>query len=150
MDTEFSNIYIYIYPTRNNVTQFILSGNCSTCYGWYLHPSSGAHKTVSTASCICQTVTATCRWRQVAVTVWQIPDVVDTVLGAPDDGWRYHPKHVEQFPDTKKTKLHPVGYILGYICSARTHALQIDGILSHYLAAYFRIFPNHSISTGCL
>jgi hypothetical protein len=31
--------------------------------------------------------------------VWQIPDAVDTVVCAPDDGWRYHPKHVEQFPD---------------------------------------------------
>ena len=27
------------------------------------------------------------------------PDAVDTVACAPDDGWRYHPKHVEQFPD---------------------------------------------------
>jgi len=44
-----------------NVTQFIVSGNCSTCFRWYLHPSSGAHKTVSTASGICHTVTATCR-----------------------------------------------------------------------------------------
>jgi len=38
--------------------------------------------------------------RQVALTVWQIPDAVDTVVCAPDDGWRYHPKHVERFPDT--------------------------------------------------
>jgi hypothetical protein len=52
-----------IYPTRCNVTQFILSGNCSTCFGWYYHPSSGAHTTVSTASGICHTVTATCRHR---------------------------------------------------------------------------------------
>jgi hypothetical protein len=22
--------------------------------------------------------------------------------GAPDDGWKYHPKHVEQFPDINK------------------------------------------------
>ena len=28
-----------------------------------------------------------------------MPDTVDTVLWAPDDGWRYHPKHVEQFAD---------------------------------------------------
>jgi len=83
--------YSYIYPTRCNVTHFILSGNCSTCFGWYLHPSSGAHAIVSTASCICQTVTATCRY--------QIQDAVDTVAYAPDDGWRYHPKYVEQFPD---------------------------------------------------
>jgi hypothetical protein len=34
--------------------------------------------------------------------VWQIPDAVDTVICAPDDGWKYHPKHVEQFPDINK------------------------------------------------
>jgi hypothetical protein len=52
---------------------------------------------------------------QVAVTVWQIPDAVDTVVYAPDDGWWYHPKHVKQFPDKIKcVVLHPVGYILEY------------------------------------
>jgi len=30
--------YSNIYPTRCNVTQFILCGNCSTCFGWYHHP----------------------------------------------------------------------------------------------------------------
>jgi len=35
----------------------------STCFGWYLHPSSGAQTTVSTASGICHTVTSTCRYR---------------------------------------------------------------------------------------
>jgi len=31
-------------------------------------------------------------------------DAVDTVVCAPDDGWRYNPKHVlvEQFPDINK------------------------------------------------
>ena len=53
--------YSNIYPTRCNVTQYILSGNCSTCFGWYHHPSSGAQTTVSTASGICHTVTATSR-----------------------------------------------------------------------------------------
>jgi len=28
-----------------------------------------------------------------------ITDAVDTVICAPDDGWRSHPKHVEQFTD---------------------------------------------------
>jgi len=43
-------------------------------------------------------------WRspQVAVTVSLMPDTVDTVIWAPDDGWRYHPKHVEQFADINK------------------------------------------------
>jgi hypothetical protein len=27
---------------------------------------------------------------------------VDTVVCAPDDGWKYHPKHVEQFSDINK------------------------------------------------
>jgi hypothetical protein len=36
--------------------------------------------------------------------VWQIPDAVDTVVCAPDDGWKYHPKHVEQFPDINKLR----------------------------------------------
>ena len=31
-----------------------------------------------------------------------MPDVVDTVVCAPDDGWRYHPKLLEQFPDINK------------------------------------------------
>ena len=105
-----------IYPTRCNVTHFILSGNCSTCFGWYLHPSSGAQTTVSTASGICHTVTAICRyrgrvgtglsvlWVACAVTVWQIPDTVDRVVCASDDGWRYHPKHVEQFTDINKLR----------------------------------------------
>ena len=56
-------IFQYIYPTRCNVTQFILSENWSTCFGWYHHTSSGAQTTVSTASGICHTVTATCRYR---------------------------------------------------------------------------------------
>jgi hypothetical protein len=34
--------------------------------------------------------------------VRQIPDAADTVLFAPDDGWKYHWKHVEQFPDINK------------------------------------------------
>ena len=34
--------------------------------------------------------------------VRQIPDAVGTVVCAPDDRWKYHPKHVEQFPDINK------------------------------------------------
>jgi len=51
--------------------------------------------------------------RQIAITVWQITDAVDTVVCAPDFGWWYHPKHVEQFPDKINcVKLHLVWYIL--------------------------------------
>jgi hypothetical protein len=51
-----------VYPTRCNVTHFTISRNCSTCFEWYLHPSSGAHTTSSTASGICHNVAATCRY----------------------------------------------------------------------------------------
>jgi hypothetical protein len=60
--------------------------------------------------------------QQVAVTVWQVPDAVDTAVCAPDDGWIYHLKHVEQFPDKINcVTLHLVGYILEYFYDARTH-----------------------------
>jgi len=35
-------------------TVYIFLENCSTCFGWYFHSSSGAHSTVSTASGTCQ------------------------------------------------------------------------------------------------
>ena len=61
------------------------------------------------ASGICHTVAATCRYRGRVGTglsvLW--------VACAPDDGWRCHPKHVEQFPDKINcVTLHLVGYIL--------------------------------------
>jgi hypothetical protein len=34
--------------------------------------------------------------------IWAIPDAGDTVVFAPDDGWKYHLKHAEQFPDINK------------------------------------------------
>jgi hypothetical protein len=55
-------IYSYIQHGATLHSLFI-SGNCSTCFGWYFHLSSGAHTTVSTASGICDTVTAICRYR---------------------------------------------------------------------------------------
>jgi hypothetical protein len=68
------NPYLLMWRIRwaNNIPKYIqrdaalhslfISGNCSTCFECYLHPSSGAHTTVSTASGICQTVTAICRY----------------------------------------------------------------------------------------
>ena len=44
-------------------TIYLFLENCSAFFGWYIHPSSGAHTTVCTESGICQTVTATCRYR---------------------------------------------------------------------------------------
>jgi hypothetical protein len=55
------SIFQYI-SNKMQLTQFI-SENCSICFEWYFHPSSGAHTTVSTASGICHNVTAICRYR---------------------------------------------------------------------------------------
>src|SRR5215475_4651764 len=57
-----NSIQIYIQKDATLHSLFI-SGNCSTCLGWYFHTSSGAHTTASTASDICHTVTAICRYR---------------------------------------------------------------------------------------
>ena len=52
--------YIPIYIQQDaTLHSLFITGNCSTCFGWYFHPSSGAHTTESTASGICHTVTAT-------------------------------------------------------------------------------------------
>jgi hypothetical protein len=75
-----------------------ISENCSTCFGWYFHLSSEAHTTVSTASDICHAVTAICRYRGRDGTGLSVLWVAYT----PDDRWKYHPKHVEQFPDINK------------------------------------------------
>jgi hypothetical protein len=54
--------------------------------------------------------------------IWQIPDAVNTVVCAPDDGWKYHPKHVEQFPVINKLcNVAFFGYILEYTYDARIH-----------------------------
>jgi hypothetical protein len=42
------------------------------------------------------------RKRQITVTVWQITDALNTVVCAPDDGWKNHPKHIEYFQDINK------------------------------------------------
>jgi hypothetical protein len=40
-------IYVYIQQDATLHSLFI-SGNCSTCFGWYFHPSSGAYATHNT------------------------------------------------------------------------------------------------------
>jgi len=62
-----NNIVIYIQEDAT-LTQFILSGNCSTCFEWYHHPPSGAQTTVSTAYGICHTAVVICRYRGRVVT----------------------------------------------------------------------------------
>ena len=59
-----NSIPIYSYIKQDaTLHSLLISGNCSTCFGWYFHPSSGTHTTVSTASGNCHTLTAICRYR---------------------------------------------------------------------------------------
>ena len=47
---------------------------------------------------------------------WLVLDAVDAVICAPDDGWKDHPKHVEQFTDKINCIwLHLVGHLLTHI-----------------------------------
>ena len=83
-----------------------MSSNCSACFG-VVCPSIMR----SSYHCIysiwhywdryCYLSWAS-RSRQVAVTVSIMPDTVETVIWAPDDGWRYHPNNIEQFADINK------------------------------------------------
>jgi len=43
---SFSTILLYRSQQDAHATEFILSDNCSTCFGRYYHPSSGAQTTV--------------------------------------------------------------------------------------------------------
>ena len=56
--------YIPIYIQQDaTLHSLFISGNCSSRFGRYLHPSSGAQTNVSTTSGICHAVTAICRYR---------------------------------------------------------------------------------------
>jgi hypothetical protein len=91
--------YIPIYIQQDTTLHILfISGNCCICFGWYHHPSSGEHTTVSTASGICHTVTATCRYRGRGETALQFQLFHDSGW----EHWRYHRKHVDQFPDINK------------------------------------------------
>ena len=79
------------------IYSLFISVNCSTCFGWYLHPSSGVHITVTTASGTGQNT----RYRHLPRS-WKSWNSRVTVICTPDDGWRYHPKHVEQFAEVNK------------------------------------------------
>ena len=50
------SILLYKFQQDAHVTEFILSDNCSTCFGRYYHPSPGAQTTITTASGNCYTV----------------------------------------------------------------------------------------------
>ena len=62
-----SNILIYVQ--QDALHSLFLSGNCSTCFGWYLHPSSGAQTTIYSTWYLSDRYCYLLLQRQVAVTV---------------------------------------------------------------------------------
>ena len=106
--------------TQNSLF-IILQVHC-TCFRCQPHPSSGAHKTVTTASgtghifCAATSLQrgqAWPHWREVVA----VPEAVVTVLCTPDDGCGWHPKHVQwtcRIIDC--SLLHLTGQLLMYMC----------------------------------
>ena len=87
---QYCHMYVPKYIQQDqSLHNLFISVNCSTCFGWIPHPSSGVQ------NCIYSIWYLSNRQRQV-------PDAVDTVVCAPDDCWRHHPKHVEQFTEINK------------------------------------------------
>ena len=76
------SLFRYISNKMQTLLNLYISGNCSTFFGWYLHPSSEAHTTVSTASGTGQTVSAPFRYRgtvgTAVTTLPQLQQVADT------------------------------------------------------------------------
>jgi hypothetical protein len=69
--------------------------------------------------------------------VRQIPDAVDTVLCAPDDDWKYRPKHVEQFPDINKwcdiaSCWMYIGILLGAHYILHISRISVKVVLKHF------------------
>ena len=143
------NTCISVYPTRWNVTQLylelyletavhILGGTCThhqERIQLYLQ-----HLIFVTPLLLCAAILEEMelpvptlpRQRHVAVTVWHITDAVDTMVCAPDDGWRYYSKHVKQFPDIINCIiLHLIRYILEYQIQISLSKLNLSYLTKH-------------------
>ena len=96
------------YPRRYNNIQFICIWKLLYMF-WVVSPSIIR----SSHHCFYSIWHYWDRYNSRQVTASIMPDTVDTVIWAPDDGWRYHPKHVEQFADINRLiLLHLVGQLL--------------------------------------
>jgi hypothetical protein len=75
-----------------------------------------------------------------------MPDAVDTVVCAPDDGWWYFPKHVEEFPyKINSETLHLVGYILEHFESFCSRNMFMDCLTITMLQLFASITNNNYV-----
>jgi hypothetical protein len=114
-------IYSYIQQDATSHSIFI-SGKCSTYFGWYFHPSSGAHLVFVTPLLLSaaiveelEPVWVYCGWRTPPTSckpVWRIP-LLWVQWKTPDDGQMNCPKDVDFHSKNKFEKLvHQVGFIV--------------------------------------
>jgi len=100
--TQKNSVLIIVQQDATQSSLFTILQVCSTCFGCQPHPSSGVHKTVTTASSTVQLPPSNVArlawplWREVdGQKLWPVPGALVTVLCSPDDGCGWHPKHVE-------------------------------------------------------
>jgi hypothetical protein len=96
MDPCIVNIFQYISNKTQRYTVYLNLENIP-----YVSNGTSTHRQ-ERINCIYSIWYVTSLLLPAAITVWQIPDAVNTVVCDPNYGWRYHPKHVEQFPDINK------------------------------------------------
>ena len=137
-------------PTICNNMKIILSVNCSTGFGWFLHSSSGTQITLSTESGTRQTlllpVAIVEELRQICVCwsqhtqlcvnspttatgsshSWLVRGAVDRVICASDDGWRSHSKHVIALVDEWKTNLLSLAILFHSLCAQHVSDINIS------------------------
>jgi len=84
-----SQIYSNIHPTKCNFTQYIYIWKLLYVFLVLLPPIiRNAHNCIYSIWYLSHRYCYLPLLRQVAVNVWQLPDAVDTVVCAPDDGWK--------------------------------------------------------------
>ena len=94
------HILIIVQRDATQSSLFIILQVHCTCSGCQPHPSSGVHKTVTTASGTGHAATAFQRGQATleggsCTKIWPVPEAVVIVLCAPDGGCGSHPKHVQ-------------------------------------------------------
>jgi hypothetical protein len=99
------SILIIVQWDATQSSPFIILQVHSTCFGCQTHPSSGVHKTVTTASGTGHIFCAVSsnmsklvwpRWREIAAQkIWPVSEAVVTVLCTPEEGCDWNPKRVQ-------------------------------------------------------
>jgi hypothetical protein len=136
---------IYIQQDATLHSLFI-SGNCSTCFGWYLHPSSGEQRTVSKASGICHTVTATCRyyiWKQLYVFRVVPPPIIRRAKNCIKSIWYLSHRYCYLPLLYLETALHVSG------CTSTHHQESKELYLKHLVFVTPLLLPAAIISGNC-